>query len=107
MAVRILDGAILAVGNQFRSLVDAHSATGIHRFLLGVIMTAAALGIFPLHIPTTVGIRDNVMFFSCHVLTPYEPWGSILHTRLHQNSRPWHTLRHLSRWRANQGQWTL
>src|SRR5699024_6618071 len=103
----VLNGAILAVGNQFRSLVDAHPPASLHGLFLSLVMTTAALCVFTLHIPTSVGIRDNMMFFSCHVLTPYEPWGSTLRTRLHQNSRPWHTLRHLSRWRANRGQWTL
>ena len=66
MAVGVLNGAILAVGNQFRALVDTHPPTGFHRFLLGVIVTTAALCILTLHIPTTVGIGDDMMFFSCH-----------------------------------------
>ena len=52
MAVGILDSTILAVGNQFRPLVDTHPPTGFHSFLLGVIVTAAALCVLTLHIPT-------------------------------------------------------
>ena len=51
MAIGILDGSILAVWNQFRTLVDAHSPPGIHGLFLGVVMTAAAFSVFTLHIP--------------------------------------------------------
>lgn len=67
MTIGILDSAVLAVGNQFRTLVDAHSPSGFHSFLLGLVMAAAALCVFALHIPTAVGIGDNMMFFSCHL----------------------------------------
>lgn len=83
MAVGILDGTILAVGNQFRALVDTHPPTGFHRFLLGVIVTAAALCVLTLHVPTSVGIRDDMMFFSRHTLTPYVPWDSRQRIRPH------------------------
>lgn len=76
MTVGILDGSIFAVGNQFRTLVDTHPPTGFHRFLLGIIVTTAALCVLTLHIPTTVGIWDNMVFFSWHTLTPYVPWDS-------------------------------
>ena len=66
VAVGILDGAILAVGNQFRALVDTHPPTGFHRFLFGVIVTAAALCVLTSHVPTAVGIGDDMMLFSWH-----------------------------------------
>ena len=66
VAVGVLDGAILAVRNQFRSLIDAHPPASFHSFLLGLVMTTAALCVFTLHIPATVGIGDDMMFFSCH-----------------------------------------
>ena len=88
MAVRILDGSVLTVGDEFRALVDAHPPTGFHSLLLGVVMTAAAFSVLALHIPTAVGIWNDMMFFSCHMLIPCVPWGSIQHSRLHPNSRP-------------------
>ena len=66
VAVGVLDGAILAVRNQFRTLVNTHPPASFHSLFLGLIVTAAALCVFTLHIPTTVGIRDDMMFFSCH-----------------------------------------
>lgn len=66
MAVGILDGAILAVWNQFRTLIDAHSPPGIHGLFLGVVMTAAAFSVFALYIPTSVWVGNYMMFFSCH-----------------------------------------
>lgn len=67
MAVGILDSTILAVGNQFRPLVDTHPPTGFHSFLLGVIVTAAAFSVFTLYIPTSVWVGNYMMFFSCHM----------------------------------------
>ena len=69
MAVGVLDGAILAVGNQFRSLVDAHPPASFHSLFLGLVMTTAALCVFTFYIPTTVGIGDDMMFFSGHNVT--------------------------------------
>ena len=66
MAVGVLNGAILAVGDQFRALVDTHPPASFHSLFLGLIVTAATLCVFALHIPTTVGIGDDMMFFSCH-----------------------------------------
>lgn len=86
MAVGILDSTILAVGNQFRPLVDTHPPTGFHSFLLGVIVTAAALCVLTLHIPPTVGIWYNMVFFSGHTLTPYVPWDSRQHIHPHWNN---------------------
>lgn len=54
MAVGILDGTILAVWNQFRPLIDAHSPSGIHGLFFGVVMTAAAFSVLSLHVPTSV-----------------------------------------------------
>ena len=67
MAVGILDSTILAVGNQFRPLVDTHSPPGIHGLFLGVVMTAAAFSVFTLYIPTSVWVGNYMMFFSCHM----------------------------------------
>ena len=66
MAVGVLNGAILAVGDQFRALVATHPPASFHSLFLGLIVTAATLCVFALHIPTTVGIGDDMMFFSCH-----------------------------------------
>ena len=70
MAVGILDSAILAVWNQFSTLIDAHSPPGIHGLFFCVVMTAAALCVFALHIPTAIGIGDDMVFFSWHTVTP-------------------------------------
>ena len=67
MAVRILDASIFAMGNKFRSLVNAHSPASFHSLLLGTVMTTAALGVLALHVPSPIGIGDNMMFFSYHV----------------------------------------
>ena len=66
MAIGILNCSILAMGNQLGTLIDTHSPPGIHGLFLGLIMTTAALCVFTLHIPTAVGIGDDMMFFSCH-----------------------------------------
>ena len=70
MAVGILDGAILAVGNQFRTLVDTHSPASFHSLFLGLVMTTAALCVFTFHIPTTIGIGDDMLFFLAIVSFP-------------------------------------
>ena len=70
MASRILNCSILEMGNQLGTLIDAHSSPGIHGLFLGLIMPTAALCVFTLHIPTAVGIGDDMMFFSWHTVTP-------------------------------------
>ena len=83
MAVGILDSTILAVGDQFRALVDTHPPASFHSLFLGLVMTTAALCVFTLHIPTAVGIGDDMMLFSWHTLTPYVPWDSRQRIRPH------------------------
>lgn len=34
------------------------------------LVTTATLCVFTLYIPPTIGIRDNMMFFSCHIAYP-------------------------------------
>lgn len=58
------------MGNQLGTLIDAHSPPGIHGLFLGIVVTTAALCVFTLHIPTAVGIGNDMMFFSWHGLPP-------------------------------------
>ena len=66
MAAGVLDGTVLAVGNQFRPLVDAHPPAGVHSLLLGVIVPTAALRVLALYLPVPAGVGNNMMFFSRH-----------------------------------------
>ena len=83
VTIRRLDPSIHAVDDQFCFLVLTDFSTCIHSLLLCFIMTARSLSTATFDIPSTVGIMNNMMRFSCHKqFTPYALWGSRL--RIHQ-----------------------
>lgn len=71
VAVGALDFAVLSVDDQFGPLVAADLATGIDSLGLGVPVAARALAAASFYIPTTIGVRNNMMGVSCHDITPY------------------------------------
>ena len=79
VTIRRLDPSIHAVDDQFCFLVLTDFSTRIHSLMLCFIMTARPLSTATFDIPSTVGIMNNMMRFSCHKqITPYALWGSRL-----------------------------
>lgn len=72
MAVTTLDFTIQAVNAQFRFLILANNATGFHRLCFCAIMATHTRCSALFDIPTAVGIVNDVMRSSCHIITPYE-----------------------------------
>ena len=66
MTVGSLESSVLPVDDELSFAVDAHLPARRLRVGLGVIVTTGALGIFPLDIPTAVGIGDDMMFLPRH-----------------------------------------
>lgn len=70
VAIGALDFAVFSVDDQFGPLVTADLATGIDSLSLGVPVAARTLTTASFYIPTTIGIRNNMMGVSCHTITP-------------------------------------
>ena len=66
VAVCGLDASVHTVNNEFGALISADLSSCVYGLFLGCKMAAGTLSAATLHIPTSGGIRDNMMFFSCH-----------------------------------------
>ena len=75
VAVCGLDASIHAVDNELGALVSADLSSGIHSLFLGCEMTTGALRAAALHIPTPVGIVNDMMRRTCHINYPLCAFG--------------------------------
>jgi hypothetical protein len=69
MAVGILDLSVFAVDDELSFLIPAHHPASIHGVLFGISMDASPISLWLLDIPTTFGVGNNMVFFSCHLRT--------------------------------------
>ena len=70
VAVCGLDAPVYTVDNELGALVSTDLSSGVHSLFLGCEMTAGALRAATLHIPTPVGIVDDMMRRTCHINYP-------------------------------------
>jgi len=70
MTVCGLDASVHTVDNEFGALISADLSPCVYRLLFGCKMAAGTLSAATLHIPTTVGIVNNMMRRTCHVNYP-------------------------------------
>jgi len=75
MAVCGLDASIHTVDNELGALISADLSSSIHSLFLGCKMTTGALSAATLHIPTSVGIVNDMMRRTCHINYPLCAFG--------------------------------
>ena len=75
MAVCGLDASIHTMDNELGALISADLSSGIHSLFLGCEMTTGALRAAALHIPTSVGIVNDMMRRTCHINYPLCAFG--------------------------------
>ena len=69
MAVGILDLSIFAVDDELGFLIPAYLPAFIHSVLFGIRMDARPISSRPYYIPPTIGVWNNMVLISCHLLT--------------------------------------
>ena len=75
MAVSGLDASIHTVDNELGALVSADLSSSIHSLFFGCKMATGALSATTLHIPTSVGIVNDMMRRTCHMNYPLCAFG--------------------------------
>ena len=56
--------------NELSALISADLSSGVHSLFFGFEMTAGPMRTATLHIPTAVGIVNNMMRRTCHLVYP-------------------------------------
>lgn len=85
MTVSRLNATIQPVNDKFGALIAADFSSSIYCLLLSGVVAAGTLGSTTFHIPTPVGIVNNMMRRTSHIITPYVLRDSRLHNRPHRN----------------------
>ena len=75
MAVSGLDASVHTVNNELGALIAANFSPCVYSLFLGCKMAAGTLSAATLHIPTSVGIVNNMMRRPCHVNYPLCAFG--------------------------------
>ena len=73
MAVCGLDTSVHTVNNEFSALISADLSSCVYGLFLGCKMAAGTLSAATLHIPTSVGIVNDMMSRTSHTITPCVP----------------------------------
>jgi hypothetical protein len=71
MAVRLLNFTIQPMNDKFCVLLSTDVSSKIYSISLSICMCTSAFATASFYIPTSFGIRDDMMGISWHVLTPY------------------------------------
>lgn len=75
MAVCGLDASVHTVNNEFGALISADLSSCVYGLFLGCKMAAGTLSAATLHIPTSVGIVNDMMRRTCHIDYPLCAFG--------------------------------
>ena len=75
VAVCRLDTSVHAMDNELGALVSTDLSSGVHGLSLGCEMTTGALSAATLHVPTPVGIVNDMMRRTCHINYPLCAFG--------------------------------
>ena len=75
MAVCGLDTSVHAVNNELGDLISTDLSSSVYSLLLGCKMAAGTLSAATLHIPTSVGIVNNMMRRTRHINYPLCAFG--------------------------------
>ena len=75
VAVCRLDTSVHAMDNELGALVSTDLSSGVHSLFLGCEMTTGALSAATLHVPTPVGIVNDMMRRTCHINYPLCAFG--------------------------------
>ena len=75
VAIRGLDASVHTVDDKFGTLILTDLSSCGYCFLLGLKMTAGTLGTVTLHIPTSIGIVNDMMRRTCHLDYPLCAFG--------------------------------
>ena len=75
VAVCRLDTSVHAMDNELGALVSTDLSSSVHSLFLGCEMTTGALRAATLHVPTPVGIVNDMMRRTCHINYPLCAFG--------------------------------
>ena len=75
VAIRGLDASVHTVDDEFSTLILTDLSSCGYCFFLGLKMTAGTLGAVTLHIPTSIGIVNDMMRRTCHIDYPLCAFG--------------------------------
>ena len=75
MTVCGLDASVHTMDNELGALISTDLSSGVYCLLLSCEMTAGALSAATLHIPTSVGIVNDMMRRTCHINYPLCAFG--------------------------------
>ena len=70
MAVCGLDESVHTVNNEFGALISADLSSCVYGLFLRCKMAAGTLSATTFHIPTAIGIVNNMMRRTCHINYP-------------------------------------